>query len=189
MSTPTTTRAKRLSGDERRAQLLNAAKRLVLREGGIDGFSLDAVGREAGVALSLPRHYFESSERLLALAVGEAAQEVVEPFLRRDPNLTFEERVRLYLDRLSPMWWGHSLWVRADSLHPDVRAGDLRRQLVSASLGRDWADLTPAEQLLGAGWIGFCTTATAEWIEQGCQDRETFVRVLVEGARRFGIGR
>ena len=60
----TTEQGRRLAPDARRQQILHAA-RTTLATTGVTGFSLDQVAREAGVAVSLPRHYFGSREGLL----------------------------------------------------------------------------------------------------------------------------
>jgi AcrR family transcriptional regulator len=180
--------ARRLPPEERRAQILEAATS-VLRRDGVDAFSLEAVAREADVAATLPRHYFESRDGLLASALKVAILDVVEPFLRPDAGLGFEERVRLYLAKLREFAWGHAIWQRAESVHPDVEAVVivLRRRLVGASFGKRWQDMTPDEQLHGAGWVGYFSAAVAEWIAQGKRDDEVLVETLVAGARRFGV--
>jgi AcrR family transcriptional regulator len=179
---------KRMSADQRRAHILRAARAVLARDG-VDRFSLEEVAREAGVAATLPRHYFESRDRLLAAAMNELTLEVVEPLVRPDPALTLAERFRIYVRQINEVRWGHSIWIRAASVDPDVgaAAGDLRRRMVSLSFGRPWEELSPAEQLRGAGWTGYFTAAVAEWIEQQSDDQEVLIDALLDGARRFGV--
>ena len=180
--------ARRLPADKRRAQILDAA-RVVLARDGVDRFSLEEVAREAGVAATLPRHYFESRDRLLAAAVNALTLDVVEPLLRPDPALTLAERFRMYIRRISELRWGYAMWLRAQSVHPDVEAAavDLRRRLTSLSFGRPWEELSTVEQLQGAGWVGYFTAAVAEWIEQESDDPEVLLEALLDGARRLGV--
>ncbi len=182
------TEARRLPPDRRRAQILQAAK-LVLARDGVDRFSLEEVAREAGIAATLPRHYFESRVGLLAAAINALTLDVIEPLLRPDPTLALAERFRMYIRQISELRWGHTMWLRAESVHPDVEAAarDLRRRLTSLSFGLPWEELSTAEQLHGAGWIGYFTAAVAEWIEQESDDQELLLEVLLEGARRFGV--
>jgi len=180
--------ARRLSADQRRAQILEAATRVLERDG-LDRFSLEGVAREAGVAATLPRHYFDSRDRLLAAVVNELTPQVVEPLLRRDPSLSFEDRHRLYIQTVARTPWAHGLWHRAEAVHPDLArsARKLRRLLISLTFGRPWKDLSAEEQLRGAGWIGFVSAAVTEWMEQGRKDEEVLLQVLLDGARRFGV--
>ena len=186
---PTDARTKRLPADQRRAQILEAATRVLARDG-LDRFSLEGVAREAGVAATLPRHYFDSRDRLLAAVVNELTPQVVEPLLRRDPALTLEDRYRLYIRLVGQTRWAHGLWHRAETVHPDLEATArrLRRLLISLSFGRSWKDLSTDEKLRGAGWIGFFSAAVSEWIAQGLKDEDMLLEVLLDGARRFGVG-
>lgn len=188
-ATSNDTRTRRLPADQRKAHILEAAKRVLARDG-LERFSLEGVAREAGVALTLPRHYFDSRDRLLAAVVNEMTPTVVEPLLRRDPGLSLEERYRLYIRLVSEIRWAHGLWHRAEAVHPDLEATarKLRRLLIALSFGRPWEDLSTEEQLRGAGWIGFFSAAVTEWIAQGLDDEALVLEVLLDGARRFGVG-
>lgn len=180
--------ARRLSADQRRAQILEAAKRVLERDG-LNRFSLEGVAREAGVAATLPRHYFDSRDRLLAAVVNDLTPQIVEPLLRRDPSLSLEERYRLYIQVVGRNRWAHGLWHRAEAVHPDLArsARKLRRLFVSMSFGRSWKELSTEEQLRGAGWVGFVSAAVTEWMELGLKDEELLLTVLLDEARRFGV--
>lgn len=179
---------RRLPADRRRAQILDAAVRVMARDG-VERFSLEEVAREAGVAATLPRHYFKSRIGLLAAAVSELSPRVLEPLLRRDESLSLEGRFRLYLQRIDKFHWAHGLWEQAEAVHPELEAEvvKLRRLLVGLSFGRPWDELSPAEQLRGVGWIGFFSAAVTEWIRQGRRDADVAVQVLLDGARRFEL--
>ena len=185
---PSETTMRRLPADQRRAHILEAAQRVLARDG-IDRFSLEGVAREAGVALTLPRHYFDSRDRLLAAVVNELTPRVVEPLLRPDPDLSLEDRYRLYIHVVGENRWAHGLWHRAEAVHPDLEATarKLRRLLISLSFGRRWEELSTEEQLRGAGWIGFFSSAVTEWMAQDVDDEDVLLEVLLDGARRFGV--
>lgn len=182
------TEPKRLPADRRRAQILEAAVRVIARDG-VERFSLEEVAREAGVAATLPRHYFKSRNGLLGATVSELTPRIVEPFLRRDRSLTLEDRYRLYVGQVAEFHWAHGLWEQAEAVDPDLEKEvvKLRRTLVAASFGRSWKQLSATEQLRGAGWIGFVSAAVTEWIRQGRRDENIIVQVLLDGARRFEL--
>lgn len=179
---------RRLPADRWRALILDAAVRVIARDG-VERFSLEEVAREAGVAATLPRHYFKSRDGLLAATVSQLSQGVLEPLLRRDASLRLEDRYRLYLQQIDEVHWAHGLWEQAEAVHPELGAEvvELRRLLVALSFGRPWDELSPAERLRGAGWIGFFSAAVTEWIRQGRRDVDVIVRVLLDGARRFEL--
>jgi AcrR family transcriptional regulator len=183
-----TPRKRRLPPDERRAQILEAATRVLARDG-IARFSLEGAAREAGIAPTLPRHYFESRDQLLAAVVNQITPQVVEPLLRPDPSLSLEDRYRAYIERVRELPWAHGLWQRAEAVHPDLdeAAGKLRRLFVAASYATPWKDLSSEQQYEGVGWIGFFTMAVTEWLEQGGEDEEALLAVLLDAARRFGV--
>jgi AcrR family transcriptional regulator len=185
---PTKTPKKRLPPDQRRAQILDAATRVLAREG-IARFSLEGAAREAGIAPTLPRHYFESRDQLLAAVVNEITPQVVEPLLRPDPAMSLEDRYREYIERVRKLPWAHGLWQRAEAVHPDLEtaAEKLRRLFVALSYGTPWKELSPEQQFEGVGWIGFFTMAVTEWLEQGGEDEQVLLTVLLDAARRFGV--
>jgi AcrR family transcriptional regulator len=188
LAATTDTEPKRLPADRRRAHILDAATRVIARDG-IDGFSLEGVAREAGVALTLPRHYFHSRNGMLAATVAELAPRIIEPLLRRDPSLSLEDRYRLYIRQIDQYPWAHRLWEQAATVAPELetQVAHQRHLLVSASYGRPWNQLSSAEQLRGAGWIAFFAGAVTEWITQHPHDEDEIVSVLLDAARRFDL--
>ena len=65
MTTATAARSRRLSADERRGQLLDAAARLLV-EHGLAAMSMERLAAEAGVSKALPYKHFDNSEAALA---------------------------------------------------------------------------------------------------------------------------
>jgi TetR/AcrR family transcriptional regulator, cholesterol catabolism regulator len=83
---------------ERQSQILDAALRLLAREG-IGGVSMRAVSREAGVALGLVGYYYDDKTSLIRAAlerIGEQDLGILEP----DPRLPPEEQLRATLRRV-----------------------------------------------------------------------------------------
>jgi TetR/AcrR family transcriptional regulator len=73
-------RAKRLTADERRAQLLEAARRVFVRSG-FAAARIRTISEEAGVNEALLYRHFESKEALFEAAVAEPLEEAVERLL------------------------------------------------------------------------------------------------------------
>lgn len=181
------TTARRLPREERREQLLTAA-RAVLARAGVDGFSLEEVAREASVAATLPRHYFRSSDRLLVIAVLQAVEHITEPVLIGERS-EIAARMDRYVTALVEHPWGHELWMHSAQAHPEIAAGirDRRRQLVERAAKREWRRMTQADRLLGLGWLGACDAIIAEWIAEGATDKRALVRLLADVSDRFGV--
>ncbi|MCK9543251.1 MAG: TetR/AcrR family transcriptional regulator [Novosphingobium sp.] len=77
------TQEERRQESERR--LLAAAVKLIA-EKGANGFTLAEIGREAGYSRSLPGHYFETKEQLLARVVEHITQESLDAFADPDAD-------------------------------------------------------------------------------------------------------
>ncbi|MEW6477546.1 MAG: helix-turn-helix domain-containing protein [Actinomycetota bacterium] len=75
-STRTASREPRLSGPERRAQLIEAARRVFLRHG-LGGARTRHIADEAGVNEALLYHHFDSKEAIFEVAVLEPLQEMM----------------------------------------------------------------------------------------------------------------
>jgi len=87
---------------ERRDQILDALERC-LRRRGLEGTTLDAVAREAGVQRPLIRHYFGNRDELLAAAVARAVARhgrEIEAALAERPARGRRGRLAALLDHL-----------------------------------------------------------------------------------------
>lgn len=179
---------KRLSPELRRAEILDAARRLLSRVG-VVGFSLEAVAREAGVAASLPRHYFGSHIDLLNAATADVLKAVEVAFLSPDPAVTLEQRLCAYLDVLSQNPWGHSLWMRAAEIHADADAivRQARQRISEALFLRSWSKLSKQEQIHARGQIGFVEAVVTDWIERGMADRELVIDIMAHALRELRV--
>jgi AcrR family transcriptional regulator len=173
---------------ERKRQILDAA-RVVLSRDGLERFSLEAVARQAGVAATLPRHYFESRDGLLIATAIEVITELTNVLTVADPSRPLPFRLRAYIDMLAENPWAHLVWMRAPNLHPELDevVQRIHRRLVEISFGRRWEALDDYERIVASGWIGYANAAVSQWIEQGADDEELLLRALLEGARRHDV--
>ena len=178
--------ARRLPPVERRAQLLQAA-RVVLARVGVEGFSLEEVAREAGVAATLPRHYFDSSERLLVTALLDVVEQGTAPLVDGDGDVG--DRLQQWIAMLSEYPWVHAIWMHSAGVHPEVDAAvrARRRELIERATGHRWSQLSQAERMRGIGWIGACDAIVAEWLADGTRDQRRLVEALENVSARMGL--
>ncbi len=176
---------KRLAPALRKAGLLSAAINLLNREG-LEGFSLEAVAREAGVAATLPRHYFGSSSDLLKAATNDVVKDVERVLLSRDLHLKLESRLANYLEILRKQPWAHRLWVRSADLHPQINAvvRRARRRMAENMYQRPWKELTEQQQYEALGKIGFIEAVVTECLERGVAGTDVGIKVLMAAFRR-----
>ncbi len=172
---------KRLAPDERKAALLSAAISLLARKG-LEEFSLEAVAREAGVAPSLPRHYFGGYRDLLKAATEDLLKLVEKTLLGRNVDVDLRTRVTDYLYLLKDNPWGHQVWMRSPDIHPDVDAivRNARRRMAESMYRKTWRTLSKQEQLDARGRIGYVESVVAEWLERGAGDQEIVTDLIIE---------
>jgi len=184
----TATPRRRLPPDARREQLLTAA-RAVVEERGLARFSLEDVAREAGVAASLPRHYFGSREGLLLAVATQIIEDVAAILGAPRGGATLTERLAAYLDILARDPWVHLVWMHAAEYSPDLErlVRRTRRRLAELSFDVRWKDLTAREQLALTGWAGYFEAVISGWIDHGVGDRTAVIEALADAARRLGI--
>lgn len=171
--------SRRLPAAERKEKLLKVAIALLEREG-LEGFSLEAAAREAGVALSLPRHYFGSSRGLLRSAVQELVAEIEAILLDRKSSKPLETRLKSYMDALYRNRWGHQVWMRAAEIDPELDAivRDARRRMAESMYRKPWKEFTMRERIDARGLIGYVEAVVADAIERGGVGRELIVDLL-----------
>jgi AcrR family transcriptional regulator len=122
--------ARRSKGtEERRAELMGAARKLFVRHG-FAGVSVSRIVRDIGVAQGTFYYYFDSKEAVLDALVRDHVQEVsarlagVASDAARDPRRALQEMIRTELDSDS---------ARASQLGA-IRGADARTKLFAASL-------------------------------------------------------
>lgn len=178
--------AKRLSPEARAAEILKAAKRLLDREG-VRGFSLEAVAREAGVAASLPRHYFGGTVELLSTSTIDVLKEVEQALRARNTGVSLEERFTTYLDLIERHPWGHSVWMRSSEIHPTIETlvRKARNRMGEAIYHKPWNSLTRKEQIHARGCVGFVEAVVSDWVERDFADRKLVLEALMYGVQSF----
>ncbi|MEZ4253304.1 MAG: TetR/AcrR family transcriptional regulator [Polyangiales bacterium] len=189
---------------ERRAQILDAFRRCLVRDG-LEGTSLEAVAKEAGIARSAVRHFVGNRDALLREAVVEFADAY-----RRD----FEARVRTRppearIDALLAFLFGasftrdhdaedHAIEVLFAVARHDADAREALRalysdfvRLVTAELRRAFRQ-APAARVRETAYAVVClaeANATLDWLGLGARrthDARRAATRLVEGLAAEG---
>lgn len=178
---------KRLPPAARSAEILNAAKQLLGR-GGVRNFSLEAVAREAGVAASLPRHYFGSSTELLVTAIVDLIKEVEHEFRTPSADMSLRDRLSAYLDIIEKAPWGHLIWIGSADIDPaiDELVKKSRLRLGEAIYQRHWNSMTHLQQIYVLGSVGFIEAVVSNWIEQDFKERQLVLDILVHWVTQVG---
>ncbi|TDW93304.1 TetR family transcriptional regulator [Kribbella pratensis] len=163
----------RLRPDERRAQILAAARRVLLADPHRE-LTVELVAAEAGVSPALLFHYFGSKKKFQYAVIEEAAAEVM---LRTapDPSLPPDEQLRAGIRAFvravleAPQLYRATLLMSAAG-DPDVRAlhSDLRRvfsQWVISAVAERGMEITPVVELACHGWQGYVEQTLLVWID------------------------
>jgi len=163
----------RLDNDERRAQLLQLARK-AFSDRSYDDVSIDDLAREAKISKGLLYHYFPTKRDLYVAGLREIAEELVQRVVTIPPDLAPIERVRAgieaYLDHISQHSRAYVSLMRGGiGSDPEVAAvvEGVRKRLAD-----NFLEQTPFAQMLSKdvrfqtavrGWIGFVEGATIDW--------------------------
>ncbi|MBA2608135.1 MAG: TetR/AcrR family transcriptional regulator [Actinobacteria bacterium] len=162
---------RRLSVEDRRAELLAACLRLI-GERHWDEVSMADVAEEAGASKPLLYHYFSTKAELYHATVQSAADELREA-TRFDPNLPVEPRLRAALD-------AHLDWIddHADAYRAILQGGISSDAAVQDIVEHSRAEVverlaeafelevpTPHQRIMLRGWVGFLDAACLDWLE------------------------
>ncbi|HEY5189508.1 MAG TPA: TetR/AcrR family transcriptional regulator [Solirubrobacteraceae bacterium] len=189
----------RLPPDVRREQLLDIAQRLFEREP-YDTVSFERIASEAGVSASLPYHYFETKREIFLALVERAItgfQRAVAPSpdaVRPDatPTQRLRAAVNRYLDFVLERPNGYAFVIGARGA-PDAevtRRIETAREAVHAAVLAIIGVPDPDREtdLAMWGWLGFVERVTTRWVQQGAEDREQLVDLVMLAAAP-GLGR
>lgn len=191
-------RGARLNGDERRRQILAAARRL-FSERHYGSVSLEEIATEAGVARGLINHYFGTKRDLYVEVVREMVQVPPPPVPDYVQGTTVEERIRESIDAwLEMIWRNRETWldsIRTQGLGDPEIAAIFEEAREEASL-RMLAvlGLGPAEEAddvqiaLLRAYGGMAEAATVQWLVHERLTREQLERLLVVSATRMAEG-
>ncbi len=119
----TQTDGRRLRGEQRRQQLIDAALTVLARDG-LSGFTHRAVAAEAGVALASATYHFQGIDDLAVSAILEATDDFVRSIRERSDGTSISGYAAALADELSlhrgRLIAGHELYLLA-SRRPALR--------------------------------------------------------------------
>jgi AcrR family transcriptional regulator len=175
----------RLPPDERRAQVLEAARRVFVRDGFTEA-STAAVAREAGVTRPLVHHYFGSRRELFLAVIAELAERLPAAIRTDLQDLPLEEVVAVNAASiLDAVERDRDAWVAllsAAGADPDVdeildraREQAIEKMLVNqAAVAAD----SPELRLVLRVFLGAVEAALAEWTRHDRATREQLETIL-----------
>jgi AcrR family transcriptional regulator len=163
----------RLDNDQRRAQLLELAKR-AFSDRAYDDVSIDDLARVADISKGLLYHYFPTKRDLYVAGLREIADELVEAVTRVPDDLPPIEGVRTSIDAYLDHITRHarafvSLMRGGIGSDPEVAAviESVRTRLFDKFLsGSPFANLLTGDarfETAVRGWIGFVEAASIDW--------------------------
>jgi AcrR family transcriptional regulator len=169
----TQTSSARLRPDQRRAQILEAARRVLVADPHRE-LSVELVAAEAKVSPALLFHYFGSKKKFQYAVIEEAAAEVM---LRTapDPTLPPDEQLRSGIRAFvravleAPQLYRATLLMSAAG-DPDVRAlhSEIRQVFstwVIGAVAQRGIEITPTVELACHGWQGYVEQTLMTWID------------------------
>jgi AcrR family transcriptional regulator len=180
-----TGRRRRLSVEDRRQELIEAALRLFSARGP-EAVSVDDIAAEAGASRALLYHYFDNKHDLYLAALQAAADELLDRLnvpLQGSPPQLLDAGLAAYLNYVEQHTIGFSALLRegpgasgqVGAIVEQVREAVLRLLLT----GIDVPDPPAALRVALRGWVGFVEAACAEWLDSRDVDRETLEGILI----------
>jgi AcrR family transcriptional regulator len=163
----------RLDNDERRAQLLQLARR-AFSDRSYDEVSIDDLAREAKISKGLLYHYFPTKRDLYVAGLREIADELVQRCTSIPEDLPPIESVRAGLDAYLGYIQQHSrafVSLMRGGIGSDPEVAQVVEG-VRTRLADELLEETPFVEQLGKdvrfqtavrGWIGFVEAATIDW--------------------------
>lgn len=180
----------RLDNDERRAQLLQLAKKS-FSDRSYDDVSIDDLAREAKISKGLLYHYFPTKRDLYVAGLREIAEELVEKMEAIPTNLPPAERIHAglsaYLDHISQHARAYVSLMRGGiGSDPEVSqvVEGVRNRLAARFLeGSPFAAVlegSPQFHTFVRGWIGFVEGATIDWCAHPRLSRDELRNLLAQ---------
>lgn len=185
----------RLAADERRGEILAAARRL-FSERGFEAVSAAEVAAEAGVARGLINHYFGTKRELYVEVVREMVRVPPPPVPDYVQGATPEDRLAEAIDGWVEMIWrNRETWLAAlqtqglgdpevAAIFEEAREGASAWMIAVLGLG-------PVEEaspeLLGVlrAYGGFAEAASVQWLVHRRLDRSQLTHLLVDAVPRL----
>ncbi|MEV6288155.1 TetR/AcrR family transcriptional regulator [Kribbella sp. NPDC051770] len=163
----------RLRPDARRAQILDAARR-VLEADPHRELSVEKVAAEAQVSPALLFHYFGSKKKFQFAVIEEAASELMlrtAPDLSLPPDEQLSTGIRAFVRAVlqAPQLYRATLLMSAAG-DPEVRAlhSEIRQvfsRWVIDALAQQGVETTPRVELVCLGWQGYVEQILLTWID------------------------
>jgi len=180
----------RLDNDERRAQLLQLARK-AFSDRSYDDVSIDDLAREAKISKGLLYHYFPTKRDLYVAGLREIAEELVERCTNIPADLSPIEGVRTgldaYLDHISQHSRAFVSLMRG-GIGSDPEVAQVVEG-VRKRLADNFLEQTPFAGMLSKdvrfqtavrGWIGFVEAASIDWCANPRMTREDLRELLAE---------
>lgn len=191
-------RGARLEPDERRRQLLAAAREL-FSERHYGAVSLEEIAKKAGVARGLINHYFGTKRDLYVEVVREMVY-IPSPNNRKGGATGANSRSRIAKavdDWLEMTERNRETWLNSvrsqglgdpeiDSIFEQARETAAIRML--EMLGFEGEEATPVRIAMLRAYGGLAEAATVQWLEHGRFSREQVHELLTESATRTAHG-
>ncbi|WP_405058550.1 TetR/AcrR family transcriptional regulator [Kribbella sp. NBC_01505] len=169
----TQTSSARLRPDERRAQILEAARRVLLADPHRE-LTVELVAAEAKVSPALLFHYFGSKKKFQYAVIEEAAAEILlrtAPDQSLPPAEQLRAGIRAFVRAVleAPQLYRATLLMSAAG-DPEVRKlhSELRGVFSTWVIGavrETGTDITPVVELACHGWQGYVEQTLLLWIE------------------------
>ncbi|HEY4239163.1 MAG TPA: TetR/AcrR family transcriptional regulator [Kofleriaceae bacterium] len=180
----------RLDNDERRAQLLELAKRAFSRRA-YDDVSIDDLAREAKISKGLLYHYFPTKRDLYVAGLREIADELVDAVVSVPQDLAPIDRVRMslgaFLEHISQQAHAFVSLMRggigSDPQVAEVVDGVRSRLYEKFLFGSPFATMLaddPRFLIAVRGWMGFVEAATIDWCANPRLSRADLVELLAQ---------
>ncbi|NEA29732.1 TetR family transcriptional regulator [Actinomadura bangladeshensis] len=178
---------RRLSVDERREELIDAALQLFSSRSPED-ISIDDVAAAAGASRALVYHYFGGKYELYIAALGSAAKKLsvlLEPPTEGKPLERLGVSLKRYFDFVESHAAGYTALLRGGPADRSGEAGEIvdgiRRLLLDRILhSLDVAEPPPVLRITLRSWMALVETAGLDWLENRDIPRADLERLLVD---------
>lgn len=189
-------RGSRLEPDERRSQLLAAARRL-FSERHYGAVSTEEIAAEAAVARGLINHYFGTKRDLYVEVIREMVRVPPPPIPEYVQGTTPRERVAESVDSwLEMVWRNRETWLASMGgaglaagdeigvIFEEAREEAAARMVAVLGLG-PVEEAGPELLAVMRAYGGMAEAATVQWLEHGRLSRKQVAALLTEAATRL----
>ena len=178
----TTTMPKRMSTEQRRAQLLSAGRSIFVQRA-YDQVSTDEIANLTGTSKGLIYHYFGSKRGYYLATISASVQDLLAATVIEGGVGGMEASIRGYVSFVSREGRFFRAIVRggigADD-EVDKMVGAVRSEIVSRvlqAIGKSEEDVAIAGHVWG--WLGYAEGLGIHWVEERPFDEATLFRMLL----------